>query len=880
MLESIASGDIVRKMMKKKHQGDPNEHSTDSCDENQNNVVECIHINKSIDLQMLKRTIIKQGFLKDCEECKKIPQINQDDEMELEYDLSLWMCLRCGHQACGRGKNGHALKHFETPHSDEHTLCVNTTIWTVWCYKCDDEVNITCRRKLLEAVEYLRKHFESLYQINRPKSINALEIIPLQESQPLLNDLTSKATSLPRARGLANLGNTCFFNSVMQCLGQTPYLLELLSEAENPGQHVILPGGKMDSANKESPELTPIEGELGKWKVLTNVLADTLRELKSGRAEVYTPRLLLSRLTHRLPQFAGGDQHDAHELLRHLLDAAREEDIKRYQALILESKGFKDVDPTTVSEEDKKMVKFYAHQAETLLPIDQIFRGVLVSTLQCQECSHTSHRDENFLDISLPIVEKPLPPRRKADEIEEKPSKHQIKKEKRAERKKNKAHKYHKFQFIGPSPNPADGNLSENNSKMEKSDSESDADIEDNVEESTSLGNQTLDDTLIKGTESGYNSEKVYTNSSPDSNDRGMSPVTNVDDSGIPSPSTGIINLSPSGVNKMFSNSLPSSPSSIGTNYADMGSPIYGHNSPIEEDKPEDMERPESRLSFNNNNNNNNRGSYLKDGLEKLNLNDGDSNKIINYLCNDNNQTTSNNERSFSNDEEKMEEDDEPQEDPNMWTTTFSHRYQCTEGECSIQSCMNQFTTWEFLNGCNKVTCDACTERLGGPEKKVQYNNATKQLLIYNPPAVLILHLKRFQVFRFRSVKLSKYVNFPLVLDIAPFVSKRSRSLPTFQEGQNKILYSLYGVVEHSGSINGGHYVAYVKVRPQLDKNSYRWNFLPRNQAEKLEKIAPPADPEVPSGKWYYISDSYVSEVSEEKVLGTQAYLLFYERIL
>lgn len=82
----------------------------------------------------------------------------------------------------------------------------------------------------------------------------------------------------------------------------------------------------------------------------------------------------------------------------------------------------------------------------------------------------------------MPIVEKPLPPRRKADEIEEKPSKHQIKKEKRAERKKNKAHKYHKFQFIGPSPNPADGNLSENNSKMEKSDSESDADIEDNVE--------------------------------------------------------------------------------------------------------------------------------------------------------------------------------------------------------------------------------------------------------------------------------------------------------------------------------------------------------------------------------------------------------------
>lgn len=226
-----------------------------------------------------------------------------------------------------------------------------------------------------------------------------------------------------------------------------------------------------------------------------------------------------------------------------------------------------------------------------------------------------------------------------------------------------------------------------------------------------------------------------------------------------------------------------------------------------------------------------------------------------------------------------MDEDDE---DVDLWTNTISARYQCEEGEYSVQSCLNQFTACELMTGNNKVSCELCTKRHGGADKKTVYTNATKQLLIYNPPAVLILHLKRFQVYRFRSAKVPKFVKFPTLLDLAPFCSKRSQNLPTFEAGQTKVLYSLYGVVEHSGSIHGGHYVAYVKVRPKLEENSYRWQFLPKNQ--KSDKAQAPkgaqGEPEAPAGKWYYISDSHVSEASETRVLSAQAYLLFYERIL
>lgn len=74
---------------------------------------------------------------------------------------------------------------------------------------------------------------------------------------------------------------------------------------------------------------------------------------------------------------------------------------------------------------------------------------------------------------------------------------------------------------------------------------------------------------------------------------------------------------------------------------------------------------------------------------------------------------------------------------------------------------------------------------------------------------------------------------------------------------KEKCEYCLVGVVEHSGTMRGGHYVAYV-----------RGGERSRGKAEN-EKIG---------HVWYYASDAHVRVVSLDEVLHCEAYILFYEK--
>jgi ubiquitin carboxyl-terminal hydrolase 16/45 len=71
-----------------------------------------------------------------------------------------------------------------------------------------------------------------------------------------------------------------------------------------------------------------------------------------------------------------------------------------------------------------------------------------------------------------------------------------------------------------------------------------------------------------------------------------------------------------------------------------------------------------------------------------------------------------------------------------------------------------------------------------------------------------------------------------------------------------------------------------LQVRAPVSDSDPRWSFLPSYSHVPCQEVEDEGDnAEPPTGKWYFVSDSRVTEVGEERVLRSQAYLLFYERI-
>ena len=103
----------------------------------------------------------------------------------------------------------------------------------------------------------------------------------------------------------------------------------------------------------------------------------------------------------------------------------------------------------------------------------------------------------------------------------------------------------------------------------------------------------------------------------------------------------------------------------------------------------------------------------------------------------------------------------------------------------TLADCLRNFSREEQLGESDMWYCSKCKE----------HRKAKKQIMMWKPPNVLVLHLKRFtQTGLLRRKKIDTLVTFPLKgLDMTPFVVASS----PWKRKQN--LYDLIAVSNHSG---------------------------------------------------------------------------------
>jgi len=151
----------------------------------------------------------------------------------------------------------------------------------------------------------------------------------------------------------------------------------------------------------------------------------------------------------------------------------------------------------------------------------------------------------------------------------------------------------------------------------------------------------------------------------------------------------------------------------------------------------------------------------------------------------------------------------------------------------SLESCLQLFTKSEQLGKGDEWYCPRCKE----------FHQASKKFSLWKTPQYLIVHLKRFSQGRSAysgTSKIDSFVQYPLEgLDLSEYIENDSF------KSEVQPIYDLYGVSVHSGGLGGGHYTAY-----------------------GLNPI---------DNQWYSFNDSSTSQVGQNRVVTSGAYLLFYK---
>ncbi|XP_068515567.1 ubiquitin carboxyl-terminal hydrolase 2 isoform X1 [Anas acuta] len=191
--------------------------------------------------------------------------------------------------------------------------------------------------------------------------------------------LSSKAVQ--GLTGLRNLGNTCFMNSILQCLSNTRELRDY-----------CLQNLYLRDLNNNSRMRTALMAEFAK---LIQLL------WTSSPNESVSPSEFKTQIQRYAPRFVGYNQQDAQEFLRFLLDGLHGE-VNR--VLVRPRASADTLDHLPDDEKSRQMWRRYQEREDSR--VSDLFVGQLKSSLTCSECGYCSTAFDPFWDLSLPIPKK------------------------------------------------------------------------------------------------------------------------------------------------------------------------------------------------------------------------------------------------------------------------------------------------------------------------------------------------------------------------------------------------------------------------------------------------------------------------------------------